>query len=173
MEYYLEIAVNDRQSGWYYTAERRLGAYLTVLFQFAECSKEWLNQFLRTVKEMYCSKSKHDNRWATDIAVWILENTCFSLVKNCKEDLCDLANCIFFEETPRSGSCYGMLHEKEAQYGLSDNADMHGRAHEFGYSVFLINLFIQCYGLREIICPLKTADYFVHEMLRVCPLTVI
>ena len=139
MEYYLEIEMSDQYTDWYYTSEKRLGQYLSIEYMFAGSAKEWLHNFFELVKQRYLTGNSYEYRWANDISVWTFENTYPALAIHCGKELCKLANCIYFEKKKKS--YYGIVHEQELYYGLSDNASrMHMSRHE-SFKYFLINLF--------------------------------
>ena len=141
MEYYLEIEMSDQYTDWYYSSEKRLGQYLSIEYMLAGAAKEWLYHFFELVKLRYLTGNSYECRWANDISIWTFENAYPMLTTHCGEDLCKLANCIFFEEGKNKKSYYGTFYERDYYYGLSDNASrIHMSRHET-FKVFLINLF--------------------------------
>ena len=141
MEYYIDKEIEDKVEGWYYSSEKCLGSYLTVVYQFAEFAKEWLEHFFDLIKDMYLSQSQQECRWASDISVWTFENAYPALTKCLGEELCELANCIFFEKGKRQRSNYRIAFERDAYYGLSDNSNRINTSRHDGLKVFLWNLF--------------------------------
>ena len=141
MEYYLEIEMSTQYADWYYSSEKRLGQYLTIEYMLAGSAKEWLYNFFEIVKRRYLSGNSYELRWANDISVWTLNNAYPALTNHCREELCELANCIFFEEGKKKKSYYGVSHEQDYYYGLSDNASRVYQSRHDTFKYFLINLF--------------------------------
>ena len=141
MEYYLKNEMKDQYNDWYYSSEKKLGQYLSIEYMLAGSAKEWLHNFFELVKQRYLTGNSYECRWAKDISVWTFENVYPALTTHCGEELCELANCIYFEEEKKKKSYHGILHEQELYYGLSDNASrMYMSRHET-FKYFFINLF--------------------------------
>lgn len=118
LEYYVDKSLDKVGSGFFNIVEE-IDKCLQVLFKLSRSCLQWLKDLIFKLLKYYSENSNQYHRASEDILEWITENAHYNLVKELPNEMCNIANTLWFEKDSKNKIYY---HESmESDYGLCDD----------------------------------------------------